>query len=80
MGAWIGGSILSVMLQMAIGDSGRIIFALALVIFWLLLQIKRLRDANRSLAWMLLNLLTPFIALIVIGCFPSNHENNKWVE
>lgn len=78
LGGWLGGSVLSVFLQMALdGQTGTIVFGLAVFVFWIILQIKRLRDADRSLAWLLLNLIFPIVALIVIGCFPSKNAHNR---
>ena len=45
--------------------------------YWLLLQTKRLRDANRPYTWLLLDLLT-FVGIIVIGCFPSDPARRQY--
>ena len=40
-------------------------------VYWIILQTKRLRDANKSFLWLLLDLLT-IVGIIVIGCLPSD--------
>ena len=45
--------------------------------YWIILQVKRLKDANMSYAWLLLNILT-FVGIIVIGCFPSGSARRQY--
>ena len=56
---------------------------LLLAIYWVLIEIKRFHDANKS-GWLALINLMPgvgtFAALIVAGVIKSNYENNKWYE
>ena len=52
------------------------------IAYWILIEIRRFHDANKS-GWMaLLNLipaLGAFIALIVAGVLKSDYENNRWI-
>lgn len=52
-------------------------------ILFIIFEIQRLHDANKSAAWILLNLIPGFgflVAIIVPGCFESKHKNNKWIN
>lgn len=55
---------------------------LLLMIYWILIEIRRFHDANKS-GWLALINLIPgvgtFAALIIAGVVKSNYENNRWV-
>ena len=69
--AWIGGSIVAGLIAQLTGvDAISAIFAIALWIYWIYVQVRRLKDAGKSYLWLLLDLLT-IVGVIVIGCFPS---------
>lgn len=56
---------------------------LLLMIYWILIEIRRFHDANKS-GWLALINLIPgigtFAALIVSGVLKSDYENNKWLS
>jgi len=56
---------------------------LLLMIYWILIEIRRFHDANKS-GWLALINLIPgigtFAALIVAGVMKSDYENNKWIS
>ena len=69
--AWIGGSIVAGLIAQLTGvDAISAIFAIALWIYWIYVQVRRLKDAGKSYLWLLLDLLT-IVGVIVIGCFQS---------
>jgi len=55
---------------------------LLLMIYWILIEIRRFHDANKS-GWLALINLIPgvgtFAALIIAGVMKSNYENNRWI-
>ncbi len=55
---------------------------LLLIIYWILIEIRRFHDANKT-GWLALINLIPGIgtlaALIVAGVMKSDYENNKWM-
>lgn len=55
---------------------------IALLAYWILIEIRRFHDANKS-GWLALMNLFPgvgtFAALIVAGVLKSDYENNKWM-
>lgn len=56
---------------------------LILMIYWIIIEIRRFHDANKS-GWLALINLIPgigtFAALIVAGVMKSDYENNKWIS
>lgn len=55
---------------------------LLLMIYWILIEIRRFHDANRSGWFALINLIPgigTLAALIVAGVMRSDYENNKWL-
>ncbi len=75
--AWIGGSIVAGIISQITGaDIVTGLFAIALWIYWIYVQVRRLRDAQKSYLWLLLDLLT-IVGVIVIGCFPSAESNQR---
>jgi len=56
---------------------------LILMVYWILIEIRRFHDANKS-GWLALINLVPgigtFAALIVAGVMKSDYENNKWLS
>ena len=52
-----------------------------MVIYWIIIEVKRFHDANKT-GWLALINLIPglgtFAALIVAGLMESNYDNNKW--
>ena len=72
--AWIGGSIVAGIIANITGsDAVTGIFAIVLWIYWIYVQVRRLRDAGKSYLWLLLDLLT-IVGVIVIGCFASDES------
>ena len=55
---------------------------LLLMIYWILIEIRRFHDANKS-GWLALINLIPgvgtFAALIIAGVMKSKYENNRWI-
>lgn len=54
-----------------------------MVMYWILIEIRRFHDANRSGWFALLNLIPCIgfiIALIAAGTMESNYKDNKWVS
>lgn len=50
------------------------------LVFLIIFQVLRWHDAKKSGLFALLNLIPtvgPIIALIILGCLQSNHDNNK---
>ena len=72
--AWLGGSIIVGIISQIV-DSNAItgIYAIALWIYLVYIQVQRLRDAGKSYLWLLLDLLT-IVGVIVIGCFASDES------
>lgn len=62
-------------------DIARYVYLL-LMIYWILIEIRRFHDANKS-GWLALINLIPgvgtFAALIIEGVMKSNYENNRWI-
>ena len=55
---------------------------LVMYVFFIVFQVLRLHDANKSGLWALLNLIPMvgfIVAIIVPGCFDSKHEQNRWI-
>ena len=73
---WAAGAIVGAIMQKLVGDAGAGITSAAIWVCWIVLQIKRLRDAGRPLTWLLLDLLT-LVGLIVIGCFKSDPARSR---
>lgn len=69
IGVFLGGSF-----------AGNIIAYTPEIVLWIILEIRRFHDANKS-GWLaLLNLIPiPFIALIFAGVLESNYIDNKWI-
>lgn len=54
-----------------------------MIMYWILIEIRRFHDANRS-GWLALINLIPcigfIIAVIVAGTMESNYKDNKWMS
>ena len=54
-----------------------------MIMYWILIEIRRFHDANRS-GWLALLNLIPcigfIIAVIVAGTMESNYKDNKWMS
>lgn len=63
-------------------DIARFVYIIEYV-YWLIIEIRRFHDANKS-GWLALLNLIPlfgmFAALIVAGVLKSDYENNRWYE
>ena len=61
-------------------DNARFVYLL-LAVYWIVIEIRRFHDANKS-GWLALINLIPgigtFAALIVAGVMKSDYNNNKW--
>ena len=58
---------------------GNIIAYTPEIVLWIILEIRRFHDANKT-GWLaLLNLLLPFNPLILAGVLKSDYTNNKWI-
>lgn len=74
-------TIASLVLGMIIGTENARFVYLVLAVYWILIEIRRFHDANKS-GWLALINLIPgigtFAALIIAGVLKSDYENNKW--
>lgn len=56
---------------------------IGVAIYWVIIEVRRFHDANRT-GWLALLNLIPLLgtitALIVAGMLRSNYENNKWLN
>lgn len=56
---------------------------LLLIVYWILIEIRRFHDANKT-GWLALINLIPLVgtlaALITAGVLKSDYENNKWLS
>ena len=73
----VGSFLLSLLIG---GQYASYISALVLLIYWIVLEVRRLNDANKSGLWVLLNLIPigQFVILIGAGMLESNYVNKKW--
>ena len=62
-------------------DNARFVYLL-LAVYWIVIEIRRFHDANKS-GWLALINLIPgigtFAALIIAGVLQSNYDSNKWL-
>ena len=62
-------------------DNARFVYLL-LAVYWIMIEIRRFHDANKS-GWLALINLIPgigtFAALIIAGVLQSNYDSNKWL-
>lgn len=62
-------------------DIARFVY-LGLAAYWILIEIRRFHDANKT-GWLALINLIPgigtFAALIIAGVLKSDYNNNKWM-
>lgn len=63
-------------------ETARFIYML-LAVYWIMIEIRRFHDANKS-GWLALINLIPgvgtFAALIIAGVLQSDYCNNKWQQ
>ena len=54
-----------------------------LIAYWIIIEIRRFHDANKS-GWLALINIIPgvgtFAALIIAGVLKSNYDNNRWLN
>lgn len=54
-----------------------------LVVYWIIIEIRRFHDANKT-GWLALINIIPgigtFAALIIAGVLKSNYDNNRWLN
>lgn len=71
------------MIGMLLGPEIARFVYLALVGYWIYIEIRRFHDANKS-GWLALINIVPgigtFAALIVAGVLKSNYDDNKWLS
>lgn len=76
-------TVLNLILGLILGSETARFVYMILAVYWILIEIRRFHDANKS-GWMALINLIPgigtFAALIIAGVMQSDYENNKWYQ
>lgn len=76
-------TIANLVVGMILGSEIARLVYIILVVYWILIEIRRFHDANKS-GWLALINLIPgigtFAALITAGVLRSNYDNNKWLS
>lgn len=76
-------SVANILVGLVLGSEIARYVYLLLMVYWILIEIRRFHDANKS-GWLALINLIPgigtFAALIVAGVMKSDYENNKWIS
>lgn len=74
-------SLANLVLGLILGSENARFVYLILAAYWILIEIRRFHDANKS-GWLALLNLIPgigtFATLIIAGVLKSDYENNKW--
>lgn len=76
-------SISNLILGLLLGSELARFVYIVLLIYWIVIEIRRLHDANRNGWFALFNLIPgvgTFTALVFAGVLKSNYENNKWYQ
>lgn len=72
----------NLLIGVVVGSNNARFIYLLLAIYWIVIEVRRFHDANKS-GWLALINLIPgigtFAALIVAGAMKSDYENNKWI-
>lgn len=81
--SWLLASVVGICADLVLGNGARNLIYIILFIYFIIIQIARYHDANKSGLWTLLNLIPAIgfiVSFIVAGCFPSNYCDNKWTN
>ena len=74
-------SMANVLIGVVLGSETARTIYIFLIIYWIVIEVRRFHDANKS-GWLAMINLLPgigtFAALILAGVMKSNYENNKW--
>ena len=76
-------TIANLIIGMIVGSEAARFLYLLLLAYWILIEIRRFHDANKSGWFTLLNLIPAagmIIALVVAGTLKSDYDNNRWYE
>lgn len=81
--SFVVATIVNLILGLIVGpETARFVYFL-LAVYWVLIEVRRFHDANKS-GWLVLINLIPGIgtvaALIIAGVLKSDYCNNKWKQ
>ena len=79
--SFLTATIANLVLGLILGSETARFVYLILAVYWILIEIRRFHDANKS-GWLALINLIPgigtFAALVIAGVLKSDYKNNKW--
>lgn len=76
-------TVANLIIGMVLGSQVARFIYLILIAYWIIIEIRRFHDANKS-GWLALINIIPgigtFAALIIAGVLKSNYDNNRWLN
>lgn len=75
--------IIDLLIGLIVGSENARFIYLVLGVYWILIEIRRFHDANKSGWFALLNLIPgigTLVALIYAGALESNYDNNRFIS
>lgn len=81
--SFLATTVANLIVGLLLGSEAARYMYLILVVYWIIIEIRRFHDANKS-GWLALLNLIPgigtFAALIIAGVLKSNYDNNRWLK